>query len=106
MSKDPNVHQLTVNIPVDGEGTHVGSIHGCRYPDGHIEWERWTDYSGVGWSYETLAAKGSNPDVERRWTKTLTQRAAAANIQLQTYIEDHVLLKRTVVLATTAPEEV
>jgi len=101
---DTSIYALTVNVPVDGEGTHVGTVFGCRYPDGHIEWEKFTDYSGCTWNYETLATKKS-PDVVSRWTKTLKQRAQAANIQLETYIEDHVLLKRTVVLATTAPEE-
>lgn len=102
--KDPNIHQLTVNVPIDGQGTHVGTIYGCRYPDGHIEWEKWTDYAGVGWGYEVLATQ-SGGDVHHRWNTTLKKRAEAANIQLQTYIEDHTMLKRTVVLATTEPEE-
>lgn len=108
MSKNENVHQLTVNVPIEGQGTHVGTIYGCRYPDGHIEWEKWSDYSNVGWSFEALVNIDvkDNSTVRERWHKTLKQRAEAANIPVSEYIEDHVLLKRTVVLATTAPEEV
>lgn len=102
---DNTIHQLTVNVPIDGQGTHVGTIYGCRYPDGHIEWEQFTDYAGVKWGYETLATRDSS-DVHERWRTTLKRRAEAASIDLHDYRAGHTLLKRTVVLATTEPEAV
>lgn len=96
-------------IPDYNDGTHIATEYGCRYPDGTIRWRSWTDTGNIDWSYACIIPGSDVPfsaDVARRWAKTLARRAEAANIQTSDYIEDHTFLKRTVILVTTAPEEV
>lgn len=105
MSKDTNTNPLTVDVPVYTEGMHVTTQYGCRFPNGDIEWAVWKDYAGTQWGFDNVV-KRSNPSSVERWGTTLKRRADAANIPLDEYAEAHTFVKRTVILGTTAPEDV
>lgn len=98
-----------IGVPDDTDGTHIQTEYGCRYPDGHLEWATFEDYSGVRWGYASIipgSDKHYNSDAATRWHKTLTRKAAAASIHPSEFIEEHTFVKRTVILVTTSAEEV
>lgn len=98
-----------IDIPNYTEGTHIATEYGCRYPDGRQEWNTWSDYSNVGWGYASIIAESDKPydtNAAERWGKTLRRRADEAKIDPVSYAEDHVFIKRTVILVTTKAEDV
>lgn len=105
MNTETPTMSMTITVPTEQDGTHINTQYGIRFPDGHHEWGTVTDYSGISLAIEKIAAGGYN-DTVQRWGKTLAKKAEAASIQASEYADAHTFLKRTVILVTTAPEEV
>jgi hypothetical protein len=108
MTEKNTITQRQINIPDYTEGTHIAAEYGCRFPDGRVEWNTFTDYSNTPWGYGGLIPGSDQPyntTAVERWGKTLRRKADAANIDPAEYVEAHTFIKRTVILVTTAPEE-
>lgn len=99
---------MKINVPDNTDGTHIATEYGCRFPDGHHEWGEYRTNGGYDATYEK-AANPNHPEHEHgklRWTETLTARAESVSLPAAEYIKAHKLVKRLVILTTTAPEEV
>lgn len=97
----PKRTELKILVLDEGNATEIVNQYGMRYPDGKI---RWTSDGQFGYSFQQIAE--GNDTALRGWEGFLTKAARQANIDPQGYIESHVPVKRTVILVTTAPEEI
>jgi hypothetical protein len=104
MSIKQRTTNLAITIPDDTSGTHIGTEYGCRFPDGHHEWRHFNDHLGVQYAYENVANHIGKAAAQ--WRGLLEARAERAHINPDTYEGQHTLVKRMVILTTTAPEEV
>lgn len=96
-------------VPDYTDGTHIVTQYGCRYPDGRMEWNSWTDYANTPWGFAPMIVESNAPyntTTVERWKSTLARRAEVAKINEVDYIEEHRFIKRTVVLVTTKAEDV
>jgi hypothetical protein len=104
---DTTVDTLQFNIPKDKPGTEIGIEYGCRYPDGTYQWREFKSSGGGTHSFERLIKGGSaNVGTEYAWGELLKMKAKQASVDLEEYAAQHTLVKRTVILVTTEPEEV
>jgi hypothetical protein len=109
MTTTERISSKNIGVPDDSHGTHIDTEYGCRFPDGHHEWGTFVDNGGVRHEYASIIP-GSHREYSTRamqhWQNMLTERAKRASIHPAEFIEEHTLIKRTVILVTTAAEEV
>lgn len=90
---------LTIQIVDENVSIETHSMYGMRYPDGTV---RWVNDQQV--SFERLAE--GDPAHSDRWENHMRSRAHNASINFPEYKAGHQLIKRTITVAVTAPEEV
>lgn len=92
---------ITIRIANEDPRVDVHHEYGMRYPDGTIKWRGDTD------NYSTLfgALAEGNAHQAEQWRKTLESRANAAKIDLHAYTAAHQLIRRSITIAVTAPED-
>jgi hypothetical protein len=98
-----------INVPDDTDGTHIVTEYGCRFPDGHHEWATFTAFNNQPFAYASIIVGSDKPfdtSAANYWRRTLNKKAEAASIPADGFAEEHTFVKRTVILVTTAPEEV
>lgn len=76
----------------------TASVYGVRYPDGTIRWD--------GNGSKACETAATSDDGLRRWVNKLEEKAQELHIDPETYSNGHKLLRRTVIISATAPEEV
>lgn len=104
IEKGNTMAQSSVTITIENEDPRVEVLqeYGMRYPDGSVKWSG--DTANFSVSFRGLA-EGNRHQAEQ-WSKTLESRAAASKIDLASYTAAHQLIKRSIIAAVTAPEDV
>lgn len=95
---------LTVKVKDQGAHTNIETQYGMRYPDDRIRWTQDAEGTAVTIHFDRLAA--GNSLTVSDWHNLLGRRAQKASIDVEEYISQHTLVKRTIVLVTTEPEGV
>lgn len=96
--------KATISHTIEDESASVTSIqqYGMIYPDGTTIWGGETSQWSVSFK---LLAEG-NASADETWGKALASRARNAAIPLADYEKAHRLIRRTIVVAVTEPEDV
>jgi hypothetical protein len=102
MSTDTST-DMTLKVHDYQPATDVITQYGMRYPDGTIKWGQ-SDSSLNPVVFKHLQQGATN--AVRRWEESLAKRAKDASLDLEEYSGQHMLVKRTVVVAVTVNEEV
>ena len=102
MAED-SMMKLEVDVPVMSDGVVSVPQFGMRYPDGTIVWGA-DRHGGRDIPFRDLA--GNNGYVKNLWNDALKERAERCKIELAAYKSSHQLLRRTVFIGTTKPEDV
>lgn len=89
----------TIEIPDEEVAIQSHTGYGMRYPNGEVSWG-----SDNGISFKLLAEEVIG--AKTQWVSLVARRAEGANINPVKYLEQHQLIKRTITVAITAPEEV
>lgn len=93
-----------VGFDIEDENPKIETLHqyGMTYPDGTIRWDH--DPGGRTVNFRKLAAGSTTEDED--WGKLLEARAKAAAIPLADYEQAHQMIRRTITIAVTVPEDV
>lgn len=106
---DQRITTKQINVPDDTDGTHIATEYGCRFPDGHHEWDTFVSNGGVRFNYASMIV-GSGAEYSTRtaeeWRSRLERKAKEASIHPSEFIEEHTFVKRTIILVTTKAEEI
>jgi hypothetical protein len=100
---------LTVEVPTDAEKIISQTQYGVRWPNDEITWglvDLGSGYRNIHITDLIPGAPGVSIYSKENWDKLMKDRAEKAMMGLDTYTALHKFVKRTVVLAVTAPEEV
>lgn len=73
-------------------------LYGVRYPDGEIRWD-----SNGSKTYESAATTEAGL---QQWVAKLEEKARELHIDPETYSNGHTLVRRTVIISATTPEDV
>jgi hypothetical protein len=106
---DERITTKQIGVPDDTDGTHIQTEYGCRFPDGHHEWGSFTSNGNVPFAYASIiptSGKEYSTRAMQEWRASLERKARSASIHPAEFIEEHTLVKRTVILVTTSAEEV
>lgn len=103
MSTNTSTTNVTIAVDDHGTDTTVLTQYGMRYPDGTVKWGN--DGSSIG-AIDFGQLRAGHDDPVSAWGRRLRERATVASLDVKTYADQHQLLKRTIVVAVTAPEEV
>lgn len=117
MSTDSKAtYALTIPVSIHNQQIINETQYGMKFPDGTIRWGMLDpnigDYHAVAFKDIAAAERGISVGSAgasysvQNWATYLKKQATAANISVEDYAEMHTLVKRTLVLAATAAEEV
>lgn len=99
---DTSTTQLGLEIHRTEPSTTIIKQYGMRYPDGSVKWgEEDSGYGNV--NFKKLALRDQNHRYS--WDARLKERAAKANLDLDTYTAQHQPVFRQVVVAILDIEE-
>ena len=73
------------------------SIYGVRYPDGTIAWDS---------TQKVIEEAAKNENKKLHWQQRLREKAQDLHIDPEPYVAGHTIIRRTVIISATAPEEV
>ena len=96
--------QSVIKHTIEDEAPSVVTIHqyGMVYPNGTLIWGG--DNGSWSVSFKDLAEHDERAD--ENWGKMLESRARSAAIPLADYEKAHKLVRRSITIAVTAPEDV
>jgi hypothetical protein len=98
MGKSTNHGYAGAYFQTDDAEVITDALYGVRYPDGTLYWET----NGL----TTYRSAASSENARLHWEAKLRERARELHIDPDTYVAGHTLIKRTVIISSTAPEEV
>lgn len=100
---------VTITVPNSEAKVTSETQYGVRFPNGQITWgiiDRGSSYRNVFISDLIPGATNKRSDrSESNWGEMLTNKADKAQISLDDYVKMHSLVKRTITIAVTAPED-
>jgi hypothetical protein len=108
MSTAERTTSRQINVPDDSDGTHIATEYGCRFPDGHQEWGTFVSNGGINHGYANIIPTSGevySAGSANEWRLRLERKAKEASIHPADFIENHTFIKRTIILVTTAAEE-
>lgn len=95
--------KITVDVPVHATGMTSITQYGMRYPDDTVVWV-WEQDPRGDTHFVDLA--NGNYSATYNFTNRLKKRAESARLDVDQYIAEHQLLKRTIFVGTTDAEDV
>lgn len=96
---------MTIKIDSEEQSIDQHTMYGMRYPNGEI---RWVFDAHTNRMHEVRFAGLAASEFRDRqeWDELLTLRAQAAQLNMAEYKAQHQLVKRTVIVSITTPEDV